>query len=60
MIAIDSLINRNALDAIAKDWLKLVKDYMTEVKTGRSRFKEKKSDKTVFFSSLFLKKFVIF
>lgn len=51
MIAIDSLINRNALDAIAKDWLKLIKGYMTEVKTGRSRFKEKKYDKTVFFST---------
>ena len=51
MIAIDTLINRNALDAIARDWLKLVKSYMTEVKTGRSRFKEKKFDKTVFFST---------
>lgn len=51
MIAIDSFRNRNELDAIAKDWLKLMKGYMTEVKTGRSRFKEKKSDKTVFFST---------
>ena len=28
MIAIDTLINRNALDAIARDWLKLVKSYI--------------------------------
>lgn len=48
MIAIDSFKNRNELDAIAQDWLHKIKDYMTEVRTGSSRFKAPKPCKKVF------------
>lgn len=48
MIAIDSFRNRNELDAIAQDWLQKVKDYMTVVRTGSSRFKTPKPCKKVF------------
>lgn len=48
MIAIDSFRNRNELDAIAQDWLQKVKDYMTVVRTGSSRFKAPKPCKKVF------------
>lgn len=48
MIAIDSFRNRNELYAIAQDWLQKVKDYMTEVRTGSSRFKAPKPSRKVF------------
>lgn len=38
MIVISSIIDNNALDAIAKEWLKQLKDYMLTKRIGRSRF----------------------